>query len=330
MEKMNKSKQEALDLLALSSIKGVGFQTLWNICESGRTFRDVLDLENTSEAAAILAKFGARIEANKETNWQTVSKQIQQRAQQVIEELERHGVTLLMQSHPSFPKSLFHLGDPPKWLFVQGDLNILSAASISVVGTREPSPQGKWLSKFVGLCLHQWRCPTVSGLAYGIDQEIHTASFNAGVPTIAVLGTGIFTDYPKNAGQFRKQIISNNGAIITEYLPWDTYSAQNFVRRNRIQAALGKALIPVEWKPQSGTAHTVRFATRLNRPIAFLKFPIGHFDITDEFGGKNGKVFSITGDEEAFRNFIAQALESEQLPPKKETKSDQPSLLDGL
>src|SRR3546814_20043856 len=44
-------------------------------------------------------------------------------------------------------------------------------------------------------------------------------------------------------------------------------------QRNRLQAALGRILIPAEWNRRSGTAHTVRFATSLGRPIACLRLP---------------------------------------------------------
>jgi hypothetical protein len=96
----------------------------------------------------------------------------------------------------------------------------------------------------------------------------HEHSLRAGVPTIAVLGTGILDEYPKGSAIMRERIIADGGTIVTEYLPHISYSAKNFVQRNRLQAALGQVLIPVEWSRRSGTAHTVRFASALERPIA--------------------------------------------------------------
>src|SRR3546814_3051499 len=75
-------------------------------------------------------------------------------------------------------------------------------------------------------------------------------------------------DYPKGAGRLRDHILGTGGTIVSEYLPMASYSAENFVQRNRLQAALGRILIPAEWNRRSGTAHTVRFATSLGRPIA--------------------------------------------------------------
>src|SRR3546814_7184259 len=78
-------------------------------------------------------------------------------------------------------------------------------------------------------------------------------------------------DYPKGSGRLRDHILGTGGTIVSEYLPMASYSAENFVQRNRLQAALGRILIPAEWNRRSGTAHTVRFATSLGRPIACLR-----------------------------------------------------------
>ncbi|MNJ55523.1 hypothetical protein D3C77_510190 [compost metagenome] len=62
--------------------------------------------------------------------------------------------------------------------------------------------------------------------------------------------------------------------MITEYLPHQAASAENFVRRNRIQAALCDTLVPVEWQIKSGTAHTVGFACKYGKRIANLYLPM--------------------------------------------------------
>ena len=135
--------------------------------------------------------------------------------------------------------------------------------SVTIVGTRKPSEDGLFLARYVGACLADWPAATVSGLAAGIDQLAHESSLRAEVPTIAVLGTGILDNYPKDSQVLRDRILGAGGAIVSEYLPRASYSAENFVQRNRLQAALGRVLIPVEWARRSGTAHTVRFATEL-------------------------------------------------------------------
>ena len=163
----------------------------------------------------------------------------------------------------------------------------------------------------MGACLGEWGVPTVSGLAAGIDQLAHEHSLRAGVPTIAVLGTGMLEDYPKGSGRLRAEILATGGAIVSEYLPTSSYSAENFVQRNRLQAALGRALIPAEWKRRSGTAHTVRFATALGRPIACLRLPEWSEErvvLERGMGLPTGEIFTVPHDQGSFDAFVRAAI----------------------
>jgi DNA processing protein len=110
----------------------------------------------------------------------------------------------------------------------------------------------------------------VSGLAYGIDRLVHEWCLHVSLPTISVLGTGILATYPAKHVPLSDAILAAGGTVLTECLPTQGPSAQQFVWRNRIQAALGRATIPVEWKKKSGTAHTVRFSRKLGRPVLGL------------------------------------------------------------
>lgn len=85
--------------------------------------------------------------------------------------------------------------------------------------------------------------------------------------TISVLGTGVFNSYPKKNAPLKEAIIQNGGCIISEYFPYATVSQYNFIQRNRIQAALSTALIPVDWSTKSGTARTVQFCNQQGTPV---------------------------------------------------------------
>ncbi len=99
-------------------------------------------------------------------------------------------------------------------------------------------------------------------MASGIDQIIHKNSLRFDIKTIAFIGTGILLNYPSGSEKLRQEIHQKGGAIVSEYLPHDSYSAANFVHRNRLQAGLARVVIPVEWQEKGGTAHTVRFAKK--------------------------------------------------------------------
>src|SRR3546814_5499537 len=90
-----------------------------------------------------------------------------------------------------------------------------------------------------------------------------------------------------------------------------SYSAENFVQRNRLQAALGRILIPAEWNRRSGTAHTVRFATSLGRPIACLRLPEWCEDrvvLERGMGLPTGEIFTVPHDQARFDAFVRTAI----------------------
>jgi DNA protecting protein DprA len=301
---------EELALLGLSSIRGVGYWTLSRMAKADISFAAFLGADDSTEAARALRGFGAKLENKMTGEWATVRDRALARATRVVEDLTAIGARLVLAKSPEFPRALGDLSDSPAWLFVQGNLPLLSKPSVAAVGTRAPSDDGLWLCRFVGLCFEGWAAPTVSGLADGIDRVVHELSLRAKVPTVAVLGTGIFSDYPKGAVALRERILEGGGAIVTEYLPYETYSAENFVRRNRLQAALAHVLIPIEWAPRSGTAHTVRYAASLGRPIAGLRLPDWPKDRVAFSDGvaATAQTFTIPGQEEQFRGFVSSSL----------------------
>lgn len=302
---------ESVALLALMAIKGLGLRTLTALCEASVRPSDLLLIDDKATALEVLRKHGARVEGGDGVDWIRVREQALAKAHNLAEVLARQGVSLLVRSDPRFPPRLLEASPAPQWLFVQGAIGALHVPAIAAVGTRQPSDDGRWLTSFVGAQLGYWNAATVSGLAMGIDQLVHQWSLRARVPTVAVLGTGILSDYPKGAEELRARIIDGGGALVTEYLPRETYSAENFVRRNRLQAALGKVLIPVEWNARSGTAHTVRFAMGQRRPIACLRLPDWASDRV-VLPKEKGRIFSIPGQEHEFRHFVSECLRVEQ------------------
>ncbi len=292
---------ETRAFLALATVRGIGQKTLFALAGSGRAFADALDQGPTDDDP------GAAPPARR---WSAVRNHALSRGDELAGLLERLGVTLLFSDDPRFPPQLLKLERPPHWLFVQGSIDRLADPSLAIVGTRKPSADGLFLARYVGECLADWRLPTVSGLAAGIDQLAHEHSLRADVPTIAVLGTGILDEYPKGSALLRDRILAAGGSIVTEYLPQVSYSAENFVQRNRLQAALGRMLIPVEWNRRSGTAHTVRFATALGRPIACLRLPEWPEDrvmLEPGLGYPGGALFTLPRDQTAFDAFVRDA-----------------------
>src|SRR5262249_53285041 len=96
-------------------------------------------------------------------------------------------------------------------------------------------------------------------------------------------------------------------------------SAQNFVWRNRIQAALGRVIIPAEWARKSGTAHTVRFARKFKRPV----FSVSQYGVpraTD--AGEGDTHFELPHDHARFMEMMQAAINTDPDSPPATTQMD--------
>ena len=301
---------ETVSLLALSLMNGIGYWTLWNLALAGIGFKQVLEADSSSEFVDYLKQAGCKNAQQLAETWKSSLTELLEKANQLYLELKSQGIEVIHSGQEKFPQSLREISEPPKWLFVQGDISILHEPLIAIVGTRTPSGDGKFLAHYVGKCLPYLKAITVSGLALGIDQIIHQESIRFNIQTIAIIGTGILLNYPAGSEKLRNKIYKKGGAIVSEYLPYQSYSAENFVRRNRIQAGLSRVVIPVEWKPKGGTAHTVRFAKEANKKIICLKLPDwsdSHLELS--LAQKMGaEVLTIPGQESEFIRSVTQSL----------------------
>lgn len=258
-------RSEKVAFLALASVKGVGFWTIHKIAQSGAGYKDLLKEPEKAGLEKIFREAGFDGIEGQEKLWNV--------GLASARNLAASAVTLLFKNEPGFPSKLKNLPDAPEWLFVQGNLENLAKHAVAIVGTRKPSDDGLFLTRYVVSSLAKSGFVTVSGLALGIDQIAHSESVRYQLPTIAVLGTGILQNYPKGSEPLRSKILHAGGTVITEYLPDQSYSAENFVRRNRLQAGLGDILIPAEWQIKSGTAHTVKFAHKYEKRIINVYLP---------------------------------------------------------
>lgn len=191
---------------------------------------------------------------------------------EIAEKLASIGAVCITPKSSLYPQSLKDLGErQPKWLFLRGNAKLLVAPSAAVVGTREPSHIGDFLTKYTVSACHSLGIVVVSGLARGIDSIAHEWALTTHTPTISVLGTGLFVSYPARNSGLANAIVDQGGLLVSEYIPTQGPTGEGFVWRNRLQAALSKCVIATEWNKSSGTAHTIRFANALGRPSVSME-----------------------------------------------------------
>ncbi len=299
---------EAIALLGISRIHGVGFQTLTKL--GGRAgISSLLCAKDVGTFSRSLSEAGGKPSAGSlPETWDALRRTIWQAGLATATTLADTGVRFCFQGDPTFPKALIDLApaSQPGWLFYRGDLDLLDHSCITIVGTRDPSQNGDFLARYAVSCARELRAPVVSGLAYGIDRIVHEWCLHVGLPTVSVLGTGILTTYPAKHAALADQIIAADGLIVSEYMPHQGPSGENFVWRNRLQAALGCVVIPAEWSKKSGTAHTVRFARKLGRPVLSVSVA-GAARAPD--AGEGDRHFEIPRDHNLFAEAIASTFQ---------------------
>lgn len=173
--------------------------------------------------------------------------------------------------------------DAPETLYVQGGpsreealdlLARLPRSGLSVVGTREPQARSRQLVRQVIGELKGLPLVIVSGFARGIDAEAHLAALEQGLPTVAVLGTGLDVNYPSEHGALRGRILASGGLLLTEFAPGTAVFPGNFPKRNRLIAGLGLATWVVEAGFKSGALSTAARARGQERQcFATPSFP---------------------------------------------------------
>lgn len=260
-------------LLGLATVKGVGFRTLCHMFDTG-LLHQIWDLE-LNEVVEKLAELPGKPSVPGKLIYEE-KQGLLEIGHSATDDLRNQNVTFVPLGHKDYPETLLSLAEPPRWIFVNGDLDVLrSGAIVAIIGTREASSEGQELAYRCARELVTFNIVVLSGLAKGIDEKAHEGAVDYYGQSIAVLGHGFNNSYAPLNRKLVNKILNTDGAIISEYLPSDPPSRVNYLRRNELQAALAKAVIPIECpRLESGTGATIRRAMRLNKPVVGF-FPIG-------------------------------------------------------
>lgn len=174
---------------------------------------------------------------------------------------------LLTLGDDRYPAPLLQTADPPLMLYVQGQLEALNHPRLlAMVGSRNPTPQGEGNAREFARALAQADFCIVSGLALGIDGAAHSGALEGGGTTVAVVGTGLDTVYPKRHEALARRIAAQ-GALVSEYPLGTPPRAENFPQRNRIIAGLSQGTLVVEAAVRSGSLITARCAAEQGREV---------------------------------------------------------------
>ncbi|MCD4756484.1 DNA-processing protein DprA [bacterium] len=186
------------------------------------------------------------------------------------------GIKIVSCVEPEYPHLLKEIYDYPLVLFCKGDVSLLSKHMITMVGTREMSEYGKWCVKYILKGLKEEDVVVVSGLARGIDAQVHRTCLDLGIPTIAVVAGGLDKGYPRsNEGLYQE--ICKKGLVISEFPYGRTIVKGMFPMRNRILAGMALASAIVESGEEGGSLITARLSIEYGREMFCIPCGINRF-----------------------------------------------------
>ena len=181
--------------------------------------------------------------------------------------LNKNKIKTITLEKESYPEKLKNIYNRPQTLYVLGNEELLNEKSIAIIGCRNVSDYGLRSAYKFGYELAKKGVCIISGFARGVDTYSHMGAVAAKGKTIAVLGCGLDVIYPSENLELYKQILINNGTIVTEYPLGSKPERYHFPARNRIISGLSDGVLVVEAKEKSGTLITVEHALEQGKDV---------------------------------------------------------------
>ena len=192
--------------------------------------------------------------------------QLRSRAVIAIERGRRAGLLAVAWSEPTYPLALAAIVDPSPVLWLRGEVGVLAAPAVAVVGSRAGSPYALAVAERLSAELAERGIVVVSGLARGVDSAAHRGALAARGQTLAVLGCGADLVYPREHASLAVEI-AGAGALVSELVPGTSPHPRFFPQRNRIISGLSRAVLLVEAGEKSGSLITARCALEQGRDV---------------------------------------------------------------
>jgi DNA processing protein len=182
---------------------------------------------------------------------------------------QRHGITPVACDSALYPHLLRETNDFPAVLYVVGDVNVLSRRAVGFVGTRKVTPYGQRMCNMLVDELAEIvpNALIVSGLAFGVDGEVHRAALINGLPTVGVLANTLPSVSPAAHRGLAADIVSRGGALVTELNSQTKQNGNLYIPRNRIIAGISAGVVVVETPESGGSLSTAAFADGYGRSV---------------------------------------------------------------
>lgn len=188
-------------------------------------------------------------------------------AEEQLELAQTHAARILSPMDPEYPVLLASSKDDPFILYVRG-LLAPTSQSVAIIGTRQPTAHGEVIARRITQYFVSNEWSVVSGLALGCDAIAHETAVEAKGHTVAVMAHGLHTIAPSKHRGLAESILNAGGALVSQYPFGREVIPQQFVQRDKTQAALAQGVVMIQSDLRGGSLHASRAALEYGRWLA--------------------------------------------------------------
>ncbi len=257
---------ELLYRLALIKSTKIGAVTAKNLVHH---FGSAENVFKASSKSLLAVKWVGETSVNDISNGKTIAW-----AENELRFIEENDIRVIFRTDKDYPQRLLNCVDAPFLIYYKGNADLNHGRMISIVGTRQMSNYGQRMCAEIIEALQPYHPIIVSGLALGVDGAAHSQALEKKLQTVAVMGTGFQTIYPRTHKSLADKMLTQGG-LISEYPSDQQPDREHFPMRNRIIAGMCDALVVVETARKGGSMISAQIAHSYDREIFAVPGRIG-------------------------------------------------------
>jgi DNA processing protein len=214
---------------------------------------------------------------SKATFWNIHQTETDDRIYSSFEKLEDERVKVIGLDDERYPRDVLNTlnGNSPVVLFCRGNLKILNDKGISIVGARDVDNFVVMLTKEIAKSLANAGYNVTSGYAKGVDTSAHLGALEAEGTTTMILSFGV--NHISIKREMKDLNWERSGLFVTQFAPYEKFTGQNAMARNKLVCAMSKAVVVMQSGPErdsegkmSGTFDAGKSALELGIPVFVL------------------------------------------------------------
>lgn len=262
----------------LKNAPGFGAKSIYYIYEilqaNSLTINDLFEL-GTNELTGLFPEIGKGKFSR--ANFSSFSALDDDRLYNSFEKLKTDGVTIIGLDDERYPKSVIQnmQDNAPSILYCKGYIPLLNQKGVSIVGARDVGDFEITITKSIAQKLAEHGINVTSGYAKGVDTSAHLGALEAHGTTTMILSFG--TNHISIKREMKDLNWEKNSLFVTQFEPYEKFSGQNAMMRNKLVCALSKAIVVIKSGPErdtegkmSGTFDAGKSALKMNIPVFVL------------------------------------------------------------